>query len=166
MRRREFLQWAVAAGTQAPFLSCFASWRFEEYDQGRPNMSSEAELLAEFQAVEDRFNVAMISNDPDLIAECITDDWVLVTQESGPLSREIVLGIIGGGVLTHSTMTKQIHRAKRYGDVAVVTSRGQNTGTYQGEPIAADEWITDVYVRTDDGWRCVITHLTPAMVGG
>ncbi len=102
-------------------------------------MSSEAELLEEFQAVEDQFNIAMVSNDPDLIAQCVTDDWALVTPESGPVSREAILSLIGSGVLTHTTMTKQVHRAKLYGDVALVTGRGQNSGTFQGEPIQADE---------------------------
>lgn len=127
-------------------------------------MNSEAELLKDFQAIEDRFNDAMVSNDPEMIAKCITEDWTLVNPESGPVSREIILSIIGSGVLAHSTMTKQIHRAKVYGDVAVVTGRGQNTGSFQGKPIEADEWITDVYVQTEFGWRCALTHLTPALI--
>ena len=46
--------------------------------------------------------------------------------------------------------------------IAVVTGRGQNTGTFNGQPIAADEWITDVYRKVDGRWLCVLTHLTPA----
>ena len=126
-------------------------------------MISQTELLREFQAIEDRFNAAMVSNDPAAISLCITDDWVLVNPESGPVSREIILGIIGSGALTHTSMTKQVVRAEQYGDVAVVTGRGQNTGTFQGTPIEADEWVTDVYIRTEDGWRCVLTQLTPAI---
>ncbi|WP_109357508.1 nuclear transport factor 2 family protein [Sphingorhabdus sp. EL138] len=124
-------------------------------------MISYTELLHEFQAVEDRFNAAMISNDANLIAECITDDWALVTIESGPVDRETILGIIEAGVLTHSTMTKQVTRVRQYGDIAVVTGRGQNTGAYQGNPIEADEWVTDVFTRTGDDWKCLITHISP-----
>ena len=120
-----------------------------------------AELLQEFRAVEERFNQAMVSNDPDEIAGCITDDWVLVNPESGPVNREVILGIIGNGMLTHTTMTKEVVRAERYGDVVVVTGRGHNTGTFQGTPIEADEWVTDVYVRVDNDWRCALTQLTP-----
>ncbi len=25
-----------------------------------------------------------------------------------------------------------------------------------------DDWITDIYQKTDNGWKCVLTHLTPA----
>ena len=58
-------------------------------------------------------------------------------------------------------MMKEISRVKIYGDVAIVTGRGQNTGTWQGQPLVADEWVTDVYVKEKNDWLCVLTHLTP-----
>lgn len=61
-------------------------------------------------------------------------------------------------------MTKDVARVRLYGDVAVVTGRGRNTGFFEGQPIAADEWITDVYRRVEDRWLCVLTHLTPVPV--
>lgn len=118
--------------------------------------------LAFFQALEGNFNRAMVSNDIGLISQCISDDWVLVTPEKGPISRAAILDVIGSGTLTHDWMEKQIVRVKRYGDVALVTGRGQNTGTFRGMPIEADEWITDVYRLENSQWRCVLTHLTPA----
>jgi ketosteroid isomerase-like protein len=118
--------------------------------------------LSEFIAIENAFNDAMVSNDVVRIAGCIADDWVLVTPEVGPVSREGMLAAIGSGTLSHDMMVKQLVRAKVYGDVAVVTGRGQNTGMFRGEPIAADEWITDIYRRIDGRWLCVLTHLTPA----
>lgn len=125
--------------------------------------SPDALELAEFQAVEDAFNAAMVSNDSTRIADHITEDWVLVTPEKGPVSRAAILAVIGNGVLTHDWMVKTIARVKRYGDVALVTGRGQNTGTFRGAPIQADEWITDVYRLVDGRWRCALTHLTPAL---
>jgi len=51
------------------------------------------------------------------------------------------------------------------GDMAWVTGRGQNTGTFDGAPIQADEYITDIYRRENGQWRCMLTHLTPARGG-
>lgn len=115
----------------------------------------------DLRQVEDAFNAAMVSNDVQRIEDCVTDDWVLVTPEAGVMSRERILHVIGNGDLRHDTMTKDVGRVEVYGDVAVVTSRGQNTGVYKGRPISADEWVTDVYRRVDGRWRCVLTHLTP-----
>lgn len=117
-----------------------------------------------FIDLEKRFNEAMVSNDVAQIAACISDDWSLITPESGPVSREGMLGAIASGVLSHDMMTKTVARVKVYGDVAIVTGRGQNTGTFKGELIAADEWITDVYLLVEDQWLCVLTHLSPAMM--
>jgi ketosteroid isomerase-like protein len=116
----------------------------------------------EFTAIENAFNDAMVSNDVGRIADCISDDWVLVTPEVGPVSREGMLAAISSGTLSHDMMVKRLARVKVYGDMAVVTGRGQNTGLFKGEPIQADEWITDVYRKLDGKWRCVLTHLTPA----
>ena len=114
------------------------------------------------QAAESAFNAAMISNDTGRIAACITPDWVLVTPQRGPVPAQAVLAAIESGLLSHATMTKTTHHVHLLGDVATVTGRGQNTGMFRGKPISADEWITDVYRRDGSGWRCVLTHLTPA----
>ncbi len=119
------------------------------------------DTLARFTRLEDAFNAAMVSNDIAKIAACISDDWTLVTPEVGPVSRDHILAVIDRGDLVHDTMTKQIVRAEVYGDVAVVTGRGQNTGWFKGAPLEADEWITDIYHHRDGRWVCVLTHLTP-----
>lgn len=120
-------------------------------------------MRTELEAAETAFSSAMISNDPDRIRKCITLDWTLVTPERGPIAAEQVLKAIGGGILVHDTMTKVTHHISVHGDTATVTGRGQNTGWFRGLPIAADEWITDVYYRVDGQWRCALTHLAPAL---
>lgn len=115
--------------------------------------------------LEDAFNKAMISNDIEQISRCITDDWILVTPEAGPIPRARILGVIGSGLLSHATMTKIASHAHVAGDMAWITGRGQNTGTFNGEPMKADEYITDIYRRVDGEWRCMLTHLTPARAG-
>jgi len=119
-------------------------------------------MFDELTQVEDNFNQAMVSNDIKRIAACVSDDWVLVTPDVGVVTRSNILQAIESGVLSHDSMTKAVTRVKVYGDVAVVTGRGQNTGRFKGQPIAADEWITDVYRRVDGRWLCILTHLTPA----
>jgi ketosteroid isomerase-like protein len=116
----------------------------------------------ELAQVEEHFNQAMISNDVARISACITEDWVLVTPEAGVLPRSRILHVIETGELEHDTMTKDVGRVKVYGEVALVTARARNTGRFKGQPISADEWVTDVYLRIDGRWLCVLTHLTPA----
>lgn len=116
---------------------------------------------AALAAAEEAFSEAMISNDPARIRRCISPDWLLVTPERGPVPGAAVLDAIDSGVLVHDTMTKQGLLVRLLGETGFVTGRGQNTGWFRGEPISADEWITDIYRRVDGRWLCELTHLTP-----
>jgi ketosteroid isomerase-like protein len=122
---------------------------------------SDDKLKEYFQEIEDRFNQAVVSNSTQEIKKCITADWVLIDSQGGIIPQESFFNVLEKGLLSHSTMTKQILRVKVYGDIALVTGRGQNTGMWQGQPLQADEWITDVYRKENDQWLCVLTHLTP-----
>lgn len=104
----------------------------------------------------------MLSNDSDAIATCITDDWILVTPEAGPVPRLRILEVIRSGKLAHYTMSKTATHAAVVGDMAWVTGRGKNTGAFNGSPIEADEYVTDIYRRVGEEWLCMLTHLTPA----
>ena len=122
---------------------------------------TDEELILQFQVIEDAFNTAVLTNSVVEIKKCITSDWVLVDSQGGILPQERFFYVLEQGMLTHSKMTKEILRAKVYGNIALVTGRGQNTGTWQGQPLEADEWVTDVYKKENDKWLCVLTHLTP-----
>ena len=119
------------------------------------------QLISEFQKIEDDFNKAIISNKVDEIKKCVNEDWVLVDSQGGIIPQERFFRVLEQGLLFHDTMTKQILRIKIYGDIALVTGRGQNTCSWQGQSLEADEWITDVYKKENDKWLCVLTHLTP-----
>ena len=121
------------------------------------------QLITEFQIVEDNFNKAVISNNLTEISKFISTDWVLVDAQGGIIPKERFYYVVEQGLLKHTTMTKEILRVKVYDNIALVTGRGKNTGTWQGEPMQADEWITDVYRKENDKWICVLTHLTPVL---
>ena len=122
---------------------------------------TEEPLKQKFQEIEDNFNSAVITNDVTEIKRCINEDWVLVDSQGGIIPQEKIFSVLEQGLLSHSTMSKEVLRVKVYGDVALVTGRGQNTGTWQGQPMEADEWITDVYKKENEKWLCVLTHLSP-----
>lgn len=122
---------------------------------------TDGKILSEFQTIADNFNLAVITNKVDEIKKCITADWVLVDSQGGILPQERFFYVLEQGMLSHTTMTKEILRVKVYGDIALVTGRGQNTGMWQGQPLEADEWVTDVYKKENEKWLCVLTHLTP-----
>jgi ketosteroid isomerase-like protein len=122
---------------------------------------TEETLKNSFQKIEDTFNKAVVTNRVEEIKKCVSKDWVLVDSQGGIIQQDRFFDVLQQGLLSHSTMTKEVLRVKVYGDIALVTGRGQNTGTWQGNPMQADEWITDVYKNENGKWLCVLTHLTP-----
>ncbi|MFF8933288.1 nuclear transport factor 2 family protein [Streptomyces paradoxus] len=108
---------------------------------------------------------AIVSDDPARIAALMADEWVIVS-DSGIDTRERFLSLVESGALTHSAMDLRTEpRIRVYGDTAVVTARVTNTAHYQGERHDADEWTTDVFVRRQGRWLCVLSHITPAAPG-
>ena len=122
---------------------------------------TDKDLKEYFHQIEEAFNHAVVSNNVEQIKKHVSEDWVLVDTEGGIIPQEQFFQVISQGLLSHSAMSKEILRVKVYGDIALVTGRGKNTAVWQGQHLESDEWVTDVYKKTNDTWLCVLTHLTP-----
>lgn len=92
-------------------------------------------------------------------------DWVIVSDE-GVSSREKFLSLVASGDLTHSAMDLvDGPRIRVYGDTATFTARITNTAHYRGHRFDDDEWTTDVFVRREGRWLCVLSQITTASDG-
>lgn len=104
---------------------------------------------------------AIAANDAELIGRFMADDWIMVSGR-GVDTRERFLSFVASGQLTHDSMDMaELARIKVYGDTAVLAGRVTNVAHFGGQTFNANEWTSDVFVRTGDGWKCVITHITP-----
>ncbi|MDV6266633.1 nuclear transport factor 2 family protein [Rhodococcus globerulus] len=120
------------------------------------------EVQADILAIHEQWSTAIVSNDAERIGRFMADDWVIVS-DSGITSKEQFLSIIQSGELTHSTFDRvNDARVRTYGDTAVLTARLTNTAHYRGRQFDADEWTTDVFVRRNGRWLCVLSHITAA----
>ena len=105
---------------------------------------------------------AIVANDAAAIGHFMTDDWVIVGPD-GATSRADFLALVASGDLTHDMMqTASEPRVKLYGASAVYTARVVNSGHFRGQRFTADEWTSDVFARHGTGWKCVLSHVTPA----
>ncbi|MDF2978812.1 MAG: hypothetical protein K0S40_3540 [Actinomycetospora sp.] len=119
------------------------------------------DVVGDLVALADAWSEAIVSDDADRIGAFMADDWVIVSW-SGVTAREDFLSYVRSGALGHSRMEGVGERRVRvYGDTAVLTVRVLSTAQYGGRDLDADEWTTDVFVRRDGDWRCVLTHITP-----
>jgi ketosteroid isomerase-like protein len=123
-----------------------------------------SKLLEQFGALMDAWSAAIVADDAEAIGRFAEPDWLLI-GEAGVFPREQFLDSVATGRITHHTMSHEIHHVRTHGDVAVVLTRGRNTGAYEGQEFELDEWTTEVFVRRHDGWKCSITHLTSVADG-
>lgn len=114
----------------------------------------------ELIAVDEEWSRAIVSNDAERIGSFMADDWVMVSA-SGMATKEEFLAFVRSGELTHSAMERvNDGRIRVYGDTAVLTARVTNTAHYGGQRFDADEWTSDLFVRRDGRWVCVLNHIT------
>jgi|SRR5215813_1300878 len=116
----------------------------------------EEELLK----IEKEFALAIVRNDLEGIGRLVTDDWVIVDPNGEIVDRTRFFDVIKSGALTHDMMESEDLRVRVYGDSAVVTAVTHTKGKFMGQEFSTQERATDVFVKRDGRWQCVLTHLT------
>ena len=115
----------------------------------------------ELVKVEEEFADAIVKNNPDQIRQFVADDWIIINADGGIIESERFLEVIKSGTLTHEMMESDDIRVRVYGDSAVVSALTRSKGKFMGKEFTTHERSTDVFVRRDGQWRCVLTQLTP-----
>jgi len=114
----------------------------------------------ELLRIEEAFAEAIVRNDLESIGRLVADDWVVIDPNGEIVDRTRFFEVIKSGALTHDTMDSEDFRVRVYGDSAVVTAITSTKGKFMGEEFITRERATDVFVRHEGRWQCVLTHLT------
>ena len=120
--------------------------------------TSEAE--EELLKIEKAFADAIVKNDPEGIERLVAGDWIIIDPNGETVDRARFLEVIKSGALTHDMMESEDFRVRVYADAAVVTAITSTKGKFMGQEFSTRERATDVFVRRDGRWQCVLTHLT------
>jgi ketosteroid isomerase-like protein len=120
--------------------------------------TSEAE--EELLKLEKEFAQAIVSNDLEGIGRLVADEWIIIDPNGDIVERTRFFEVIKSGALTHDLMESEDFRVRVYGDGAVVTGITRTKGKFMGQEFSTQERATDVFVKRDGRWQCVLTHLT------
>ena len=119
-------------------------------------MTAEEELLK----LEKEFAEAIVKNDLEGVERLVVDDWIIIGPDGEIVERARFFEVIKSGTLTHDIMESEDFRIRIYGDSAVVTGITRTKGKFMGQEFSTQERATDVFVKRDRRWQCVLTHLT------
>ncbi len=119
-----------------------------------------SQMEQELLKLEQVFAEAILKNDVEALGRVVTDDWVIIDPNGEIIDRTRFFEVIKSGALTHDRMESEDFRVRIYGDSAVVTGITSTKGKFMGQEFSTRERATDVLVKRDGSWRCVLTHLT------
>ena len=119
-------------------------------------MTAEEELLK----LEKEFAEAIVKNNLEAIGRLVTDDWIIIDPDGEIVDRARFFEVIKSGALTHEIMESEDFRVGAYGDSAVITAITRTKGKFMGQEFSTRERATDVFVKRDGRWQCVLTHIT------
>ena len=109
---------------------------------------------------EQDFQRAIVENNAAAIERFVADDWIIVGPDGKIVEKDRFIEVVKSGALTHETMKLEEPRVRVYGETAVITGRATSAGKFMGAEFKTVERSTDVFVKSDGQWRCVLTQLT------
>jgi hypothetical protein len=119
--------------------------------------AAEAEVLAGFHA----FRKALKSGDVKALDRLMTAGYRSYDLRGGAESREMVLeACLAGSNRLEAWEISDLH-VEIFADAGVVTGKGFLVGTWNERKWNHHLRFTDLYRRTDDGWRLHLSQATP-----
>jgi ketosteroid isomerase-like protein len=114
----------------------------------------------EFLKLEGTFAKAIVTNDVEGIGRLVANDWIIIDPNGEIVDRTRFFEVIKSGALTHDVMESEDFRVRVYENSAVVTAVTRTKGKFMGQEFSTQERATDVFVKRDGRWQCVLTQLT------
>jgi hypothetical protein len=112
-------------------------------------------------AADQELAKAMRENDTAGISRLLDKGWAVINTKGGlGEGPSIFPDGIRSGLLTRKTYELSEPRVRLYGDIALVTTTVETSGTFGGKPFAVKERQTDVLRWTKGRWKCILTHET------
>lgn len=124
--------------------------------------TTDNQIAKELRQLGRQWDKAIVDNDALEIGRFMAADWVIVGTEGGITPKPSFLDYVKSGDLLHNQMDFEDIRMEIYENTAIVISKGTSSGAYKGEPFSYYEWSTNVYIKNNGYWLCVLTMLTPA----
>lgn len=123
---------------------------------------TDIELKTIFQKIENELNGAYEKNDLRKVEELLSDQWTILESSTGLSDKEQFIKAIENGKLVHTKMIKEVKKVKLFNNFAIVISKGRNEGQYLDKPYNSEQWVTNIFIKEETNWICVMTQEMPA----
>jgi ketosteroid isomerase-like protein len=108
----------------------------------------------------DKITAAKIKRDVPTLERILDDDFVF-TNPAGPFANKTeYLDGARADTATYESVANYDQVVRIYGDAAVVAGITTVKGRYDGQEIGGRFRFTNMFVKREDKWQCIATHLT------
>ena len=120
-------------------------------------------------ALDTEYQAAVKNNDVATMDRILGDDFVLVTGLGKTYSKRDLLEEARSERMQYERQEDSQQKVRVWGDTAVVTALLWAKGTQDGKPFDYKLWFSDIYLKTEKGWRYVFAQAStriPEASGG
>jgi len=120
-------------------------------------------------ALDTEYQAAVKNNDVPTMDRILADDFVLVTGLGKTHSKRDLLEEARSKGMQYERQEDSQRKVRVWGDTAVVPALLLAKGTEDGKPFDYKLWFSDVYLKTEKGWRYVFAQASariPEASGG
>ena len=120
-------------------------------------------------ALDTKYHAAVKNKDVHTMDRILADDFVLVTGLGKTHSKRDLLEEARSKGMQYERQEDSQRKVRVWGDTAVVTALLWAKGTEDGKPFDYKLWFSDVYLKTEKGWRYVFAQASariPEAPGG
>jgi ketosteroid isomerase-like protein len=109
-------------------------------------------------ALDKEYQEAVKNNDVATMDRILADDFVLVTGLGKTYTKADLLEEARSKRVIYERQEDSNQKVRVWGDTAVVTAFLWAKGTEDGKPFDYKLWFSDIYLRTQNGWRYVLAQ--------
>ena len=110
--------------------------------------------------LQHRWVEALVKADTAALDAILVDSYVDTDESGSRFEKAGILAALKSGDLKLTSITLLETRVHRYGNSAVLTGASEQTGAFQGQPIAPKILFTATLVLRNGKWRAVAAHRT------
>lgn len=115
--------------------------------------------------IENKWVAALAKGDAATVDSILADEYVETDELGNVTDKQADISALKSGDLKFDSVKNDELHVHLYGNAAVVTGVGSQSGTFKGKPLPNKVRFTDTFVKQKGAWKAVASHLSAVNEG-
>ena len=118
------------------------------------NIAESPKLLA----LEKKWNDVYKRSDVAMMDDLLADDYIITIEDGSTFSKPGYIAHNGDSAVHVEISEMSDLKVRMHGSTAVITGAYYEKGTESGKPYEYRDRLTDVWMKTGNGWKLIASH--------